>query len=385
MHKRIQLRSRLKAMITLFSALALCCATLSYAGYDKNQDKIPVFYWLGDEREAIEFDQAITNASAYFGAQQAFQKHSPAKYRLLHDVKQHHFQRQQIALMQDVLTELKAINHKLTDRPAASKPTKLHQIFKEKMREIEIPDSGVIVSLVGDVKFAFDKGKEELLKIYAPKIAALNIQLEEVANHWNPSNNKDDEFVKFREVAEAFNNQQPTDNDRDNILRLPVGSVTPQSRIGDAIADYFTNQLAKQNALFAKNGMTDFAMNPPKSAVIDKPVYKISRSSGDGSIEWVSPPNFSLINGEALIAFAQEIFNRESFQDEIKELIQQEVYKALPLSTQQSQSNDGDNSIDYFTGGIVKKGNTYVKGSAISESFSADEASSSSFLACRSC
>ena len=247
MNKSTKFRTALKPIITAFSALALCCSTLSYAGDDKAEDSSvplkPYFYTGGNEDEAIRFERSILQNSHAFAVGLALKTFAPNVYRVLQDTKTYMFQQNQIALMQDVLAELKAINTNLTDRSAITKAELQHQRMKRLADEINkypLHSSGDCV-ITDDVKFDVNKLKEESLKIYAPEVYEIKRQLEEVANHWNPcywkpSNNKDDAWAIFREVAEAvWHQKQPEDNDEDNIVRWPVGSVAPKSKVVDRL------------------------------------------------------------------------------------------------------------------------------------------------------
>ena len=114
MNKSTKFRTALKPIITAFSALALCCSTLSYAGDDKAEDSSvplkPYFYTGGNEDEAIRFERSILQNSHAFAVGLALKTFAPNVYRVLQDTKTYMFQQNQIALMQDVLAELKAIN-----------------------------------------------------------------------------------------------------------------------------------------------------------------------------------------------------------------------------------------------------------------------------------
>jgi len=350
-----------KKLTILLSTLTLCCSAISYAGDDKTKDAIPskpYFYTGANEDEVIRFDRSILQNSRHFAVNLALKTFASEVYRVLQDTKTYLFQQNQIALMQDVLDELKAINTNLTDRSAITKAELQHQRMKRLADEINkypLHSSGDGV-ITDDVKFDVSKYQEEVLKLYAPQIAELKRQLEEVANHWNPcywnpSNNKGVVSARFIEAAKAFNNKQPEDNDRDNILRWPVGSVASKSTALGQVADYYANQLAIQNAIFAKHGITELPMKP-KTNTVDLSKIEMPRiTSSNSGIDFVLPENFKLISSAELIALAQEIFNRSSFQKDIAALIQQELRKATPLSTQQSKTGDGDSGIDIATGG----------------------------------
>ena len=322
MNKSTKLKNALKPLITALSAMALCCSAMSYAGDDKAENSSvpskPYFYTGANEDEVIRFDRSILQNSRHFAFNLALKAFSPEIYRVLQDTKTYLFQQNQIALMQDLLAELKAINTNLTDRSAIPTPAKLHQTLKEKMNEIQIHKSGDVVRLVGDVKC--------------------------------------DSLAIFQAAVEASCSlEQPEDNDRDNILRWPVGIVTPKSTalgkvktpksiVGEAIADYYTAQLAKQNAVFAKHGITELPMKP-KTNTVDLSKIEMPRiTSSNSGIDFVLPENFKLISSDELIALAQEIFNRKSFQDEVAALIEQEIAKATPLSTQQSTDKEQSNA-----------------------------------------
>jgi len=293
--EKLRFKNAFKPFITSLSMLMLFCSTLSYAGYDKTKESVPVFYWLGNEREAIAFDQAILQNSHYFATNLALRAYAKNLYHALHDVKQHHFQRQQIALMEDVLAELKAINKNLSDRLSIPKPEEPHQKFKrlsDEINKFQISDSGDVVSLVGDVKFNIKNTKEalcemylkasktktnssekvanvlptsmitkeyeidQLLKIYAPSISELKSKFEEIAKHWNV-----------------------IDSNSDQASQLPVGSIEENKQTALAkIADYHMEQLEKTNIMLAKNSITDFTMNKPTSKAMDN--YYIDPADG---------------------------------------------------------------------------------------------------------
>lgn len=344
MTKTTKPKITLKPIITLFSALALCCSTVSYAGYDKTQDSVPASYWVGDESEAVSFDQEILNNSHYFVTNLALRSYAKNIYHALHDVKQHHFQRQQIALMHDVLSELKAVNKNLTDRLATSKSEEPHQKFKRLSDEInkyEMNYSGAAVSLIGFGKFGTKNSRTAICKMLYPNLSE-----------------------NSAEFAECINSSKLSSNSNET-AKPPIGTVkeAPKSMEGESIADYYTAKLAK-------NWITELAMKPKLKAMddyyIDANGLKKSKltlpeiKAGDGSLEWVNPPNFNFVSGDAL-ALAQEIFNRKSFQDEIAALIQQEIRKVTPPSTNESKTSDHDNGIDMVTGGYDFNGAEYVR------------------------
>lgn len=303
-----------KKLTILLSTLTLCCSAVSYTGDDKTQDAMPLkpyFYIGANEDEAIRFEQSILQNSPAFAVALALKIHAPDIYCVLQDTKTYMFQKNQIALMQDVLEELKAVN----------------QNWMQQHRDWALQ---TYAPAVFEVTAKLTKLAEET-SFHAGKTVA------------NDSKSKGDTLVRFREVAEGFNNKQPADNDRDNILRLTVGSVTPKSRIGEAIADYFTNQMAKQNALFAKHGITELPMQPQLKVINWSKMPDIK--AGCGSPELVNPPNFQFVSGYAL-ALAQEIFNRPSFQKDISALIQQTIAKALPAYAEQSKNSDDNSAID---------------------------------------
>ena len=310
MTKLRQLNTTLKQMMCLCALLMLCSATPSFAGDEKSENATPskpYFYSSANEYEAIEFDREILKDSPYFAMNLALIAFSKNVYRALHDLKQHHFQRQQIALMQNVLVELKAMNQELTDSSAAQKSTALAKIAD----------------------------------YYANQLVKQNAL-----------------FAKNGATKLPIKSKSPmmTDDDTDATGFKKRQLVLPDIKAGDDSIQVPHFKFIHANDFMA---CCHQVLTEDNCWNLLKALNQQTHQKKQKITAWISPPNFN--HGEALIALIQEIFNRESFQDEIEELIQQEIYKALPLSTQQSQSNDGDNSIDYFTGGIVKQGDTHVK------------------------
>lgn len=188
MKKLTKLKTTLKPIITAFSAMALCCSTLSYAGFDKAEDSSPpskpYFYTGGNEDEVIRFERSILHNSHAFAVGLALKTVAPAVYRVLQDTKTYMFQQNQIALMQDVLAELKAVNQNW-----------------------------------------IQQHRDWALQTYAPAVFELTAKLTKLA-----------EAISFYAGQTAAN-----DSNSEDIARWPVGSVAPKSKIVDAIADYYAN------------------------------------------------------------------------------------------------------------------------------------------------
>jgi len=261
---KTKFRNTLKPMITVLSALALCYSTLSYAGDEKAKDATPsksYFYTGANEDKSIRFEQSIFQNSPAFAVALALKIHAPDIYRVLQDTKTYMFQKNQIALMQDVLEELKAVNQNW-----------------------------------------MQQHRDWALQTYAPAVFELTAKLTKLAEETS--------FHAGKTVA--------NDSNSEDIARLPVGSVTPQSRIGEAIADYFTNQLAKQNALFAKHGTTELPMQP-KTKVADwskMPEMK----AGDDSIQ---VPHFEFVHANDFMACCYQVLTDDNCWNLLKALNQQ--------------------------------------------------------------
>jgi len=66
------------------------------------------------------------------------------------------------------------------------------------------------------------------------------------------------------------------------------------------------------------------------------------------------------MSSNELIALAQEIFNRKSFQDDMTALLQREMGKVMPQPINQSKTNDQGSGINMVTGGYDFNGSEYV-------------------------